>query len=154
MGRWYHSEYTSCPHCNAQQEDAAHLLHCPDVGRFSPFRSEVNKLTQWLGASHTDPDLARVLQNYLLQRGKEALSLAQYLPQEFRPFAFEGWDRLMLGQVSGQLRHIQYSHLLNAKSVMSVDDWISVLSASCYILLMVSGSNAFDALSGGNCFYN
>ena len=58
------------------------------------------------------------------------------------------------GSFPVHLGHIQYSHLLNAKSVMSVDDWISVLSASCYILLMVSGSNAFDALSGGNCFYN
>ena len=129
MGRWFNSEHTSCPNCNAPQEDAAHLLHCPDAGRFSLFRSEVNKLEQWLSMNHTDPDLARILPTYLLRRGAEQLSSAAYLPQDFRPFAFEqdliGWEKLMLGQISGQLRKIQYSHLLNAESIMSVDDWMS-----------------------------
>lgn len=129
MGRWYNSEFTSCPNCNVKQEDAAHLLHCSDAGRYSLFRSEVNKLTQWLGMSHTDPDLARILPQYLLQRGQETLSAVDHLPQEYRHFAFEqdliGWDRFLLGQVSGQLRLIQYSHLLNSRSIMSVDDWLS-----------------------------
>ena len=61
MGRWYGTDYTLCPNCNAPEEDAAHLLHCPDTGRFGLFPSEVNQLTEWMGMSHTDPDLARIL---------------------------------------------------------------------------------------------
>ena len=32
---------------------------------------------------------------------------------------------MMLGQVSGQLRQLQYHHLLNAQSIMAVDDWLT-----------------------------
>jgi hypothetical protein len=37
MGRWFGSEHTSCPNRNTPDEDAAHLLHCRDPGRFSLF---------------------------------------------------------------------------------------------------------------------
>lgn len=130
MGRWFGSEHTSCPNCNAPKEDAAHLLHCPDAGRFSLFRSEVNKLENWLSMHHTDPDLARILPPYILGRGDKTLFEQDYLPQDLKPFAFEqdliGWDNFMLGLVSGQLQKVQYSHLLNSSTVMSVDDWMSV----------------------------
>eukprot|EP00956_Cyclotella_meneghiniana_P033717 scaffold98469_cov63-Cyclotella_meneghiniana.AAC.14 len=129
MGRWFGSEHTSCPNCNALQEDAAHLLHCPDAGRFSLFQTEVNKLEDWLCMHHTDPDLARILPPYILRRGEASLSDTKCLPQDLRHFAFEqdliGWDKLMLGQISGQLRKIQYAHLLNLPSIMSVDDLMS-----------------------------
>jgi hypothetical protein len=51
MGRWYGSEHTSCPNCDKPDEDAAHLLHCQDTGRFSLFQSEANKLAGF--SSHT-----------------------------------------------------------------------------------------------------
>ena len=129
MGWWFGSEHTSCPNCNAPQEDAAHHLHCPDAGRFSLFQTEVNKLEDWLCMHHIDPYLARILPPYILWWGEASLSDTKCLPQDLRPFAFEqdliGWDKLMLGQISGQLRKIQYAHLLNSPSIMSVDDWMS-----------------------------
>lgn len=129
MGRWFGSQHTSCPNCHMPQEDASHLLHCPDAGRFSLFRSEVNKLEEWLSLHHTDPELARVFPQYLLRRGELQFSEIEHLPAELRPFAFEqdliGWDKFMLGQISGQLRKLQYTHLLTSSSIMSVDDWMS-----------------------------
>jgi len=129
MGRWFGSEHTSCPNCNSPQEEASHLLHCPDAGRFSLFRTEVKKLEEWLCKHHTDPDLARILPPYLLRRGAVSLSDTPGLSQSLRPFAFEqdlmGWDHFMLGLISGQLRKIQYAHLIVSPSVMSVDDWMS-----------------------------
>jgi hypothetical protein len=58
MGRWYGSEHTSCPNCDKPDEDAAHLLHCQDTGRFSLVsfgRRPTNWLAGWLAGfiSHT-----------------------------------------------------------------------------------------------------
>lgn len=129
MGRWFGSEHTSCPNCQTKQEDANHLLHCPDAGRFSLFRTEVKKLEEWLCKSHTDPELSRILPLYILRRGESNLSEIQYLSRDLQPFAFEqdliGWDNFMIGQISGQLRQYQYVHLLNSPSIMSVDDWMA-----------------------------
>jgi hypothetical protein len=74
MGRWFGSEHTSCPNCGAEDEDLAHLLHCTNPGRFACFREEVKKLAEWMQSSHTDPDLARMIPKYLLQRGSVTLS--------------------------------------------------------------------------------
>eukprot|EP00956_Cyclotella_meneghiniana_P045868 scaffold388458_cov96-Cyclotella_meneghiniana.AAC.1 len=32
MRRWFGSEHTQCPNCGKEDEDAQHLLHCPDPG--------------------------------------------------------------------------------------------------------------------------
>ena len=109
MGRWFGSEHISCPNCNAPDEDAAHLLHCRDPGRFGLFRSEVNKIAAWLRQSHTDPTLATILTDYILSRGTRRLN-ALDLPSRFHRFAFSqdmiGWDNFMLGKVSLLLRPI------------------------------------------------
>jgi hypothetical protein len=90
---------------------------------------EVNKLEDWMSQRHTDPDLARAIIPYILRRGQVRLSDTKFLAPDLRGFAFEqdliGWDKLMLGQISGQLRNIQYTYLLNSPSIMSVDDWLS-----------------------------
>jgi hypothetical protein len=57
-----------------EDEDSAHLMHCQDSCRFGLFREEVNKLAEWLQSSHMDPDLARVLLIYLMNRGAVSMS--------------------------------------------------------------------------------
>ena len=69
MQRWFGDEITHCPNCGAANENAAHLLHCPDTGRFSLYRQEVTSLQGWLNQDHTHPELARVLPQYILGRG-------------------------------------------------------------------------------------
>lgn len=129
MGRWFNSEHTSCPNCGLEDEDSSHLMHCGDAGRFGLFREEVNKLTAWLQSSHTDPDLARILPIYLLNRGTVSMSSIEGLPREFLRFASSqdiiGWDNFLLGMVSMHLRPIQYSYLLTSPSMLNVDDWMS-----------------------------
>lgn len=128
MGRWFGSEHTSCPNCNAPDEDAAHLLHCRDAGRFALFRSEVEKIVSWLQQSHTDPELAAVLIAYLRGRGRTTLCSIRRVPAELRAFAFAqdqiGWDNFMMGMISYHIRAVQYSHLLGSSSLLTVDDWM------------------------------
>jgi hypothetical protein len=127
MGKWFGSEHTSCPNCDMPDEDAAHLLHCRDPGRFSLFQSEVNKLAARLRQSHTDPTLATILTDYILSRGTRRLNVLD-LPSKFHRFAFSqdmiGWDNFMLGKMSLFLQSIQYSHLLCSPSMLTVDDWM------------------------------
>jgi hypothetical protein len=129
MGRWFGSEHTSCPNCGAEDEDSAHLLHCTDPGRFACFHEEVKKLAEWMQSSHTDPDLARMIPKYLLQRGSVTLSSMAGRSREIMRFAslqdIIGWDNLLLGMVSMHIRPIQYSHLLASASILNVDDWMS-----------------------------
>jgi hypothetical protein len=61
MQHWFGDKITHCPNCGGAHEDAAHLLHCPDTGRFSLFRQEVKSLHKWLEQDHTHPELARLL---------------------------------------------------------------------------------------------
>jgi hypothetical protein len=128
MGRWFGSEHTSCPNCGVEDEDSAHLMHCPDSGRFGCFREEVKKLTAWLQSSHTDPDLACIIPSYLLNRGSKTLSSMAGRSREIMRFAASqdmiGWDNFLLGMVSMHIRPIQYSHLLASASMMNVDDWM------------------------------
>lgn len=128
MGRWYGSEYTSCPNCGAEDEDAAHLLHCADAGRYALYRSEVEKVVSWLQQSHTDPKLASVLIAYLQGRGSKDLSSMPRLSVHLQQFAFAqdliGWDNFMLGMISSHLRAIQHSHLIGSSSLLTVEDWL------------------------------
>ena len=141
MGRWFGSEQTSCPNCGMEDEDSAHLMHCQDSGRFGLFREEVNKLLAWLQSSHMDPDLARVLLIYLMNRGAVSMSSIDGLPREFLRFALSqdiiGWDNFLLGMVSMYLRPIQYSHLLISSSMLTIG-WLNSLG-NYFILPMASG---------------
>jgi hypothetical protein len=91
------------------------------------FCSEVNKLAQWLQQSHTDPTLAIILVEYTLARGDKKLC-DMSLRQEFHKFAYTqdlfGWDQYMLGKISKHIRPIQYRHLLESPSMLTVDDWM------------------------------
>lgn len=128
MGRWYGAEHTSCPNCNAPDEDAAHLLHCRDAGRYALYRSEVEKGVSWLQQGHTDPQLASILTAYLHGRGSKQLSSMPRLSVHLQKFAFAqdliGWDNFMLGMISSHLRAVQHSHMIGAPSVLTADDWM------------------------------
>eukprot|EP00956_Cyclotella_meneghiniana_P039093 scaffold165487_cov70-Cyclotella_meneghiniana.AAC.5 len=101
MGRWFGSEHTECPNCGRPDEDAAHLMHCTDSGRYGFFRREVNELVEWLQQSHTDPTLAVILPTYILSRGATNM-FTMDLPSDYHRFAFTqdqiGWDNFMLGK--------------------------------------------------------
>lgn len=73
MGRWFGSEATQCPNCDAEQEDSHHLLHCPDSGRSSYFREECQALQGWLLQEHTAPTLGVALGEYIARRGSITL---------------------------------------------------------------------------------
>eukprot|EP00956_Cyclotella_meneghiniana_P025077 scaffold51495_cov38-Cyclotella_meneghiniana.AAC.3 len=131
MRRWFGSEHTQCPNCGKEDEDAQHLMHCPDPGRYALFREEVNKLTVWLEMNHTDPILAKIISRYVRSRGSTRLADFHDVPPEYYKFVYEqqliGWDNFMLGIITSTLRPLQHGHLLGSSSLLTVDDWLTQL---------------------------
>eukprot|EP00956_Cyclotella_meneghiniana_P022163 scaffold41439_cov51-Cyclotella_meneghiniana.AAC.1 len=131
MRRWFGSEHTQCPNCGTKDEDAQHLMHCPDPGRYALFREEVNKLTVRLEMNHTDPILAKIISRYVMTRGSTRLADFHDVPPEYYKFVYEqqliGWDNFMLGIITSTLRPLQHCHLLGSSSLLTVDDWLTQL---------------------------
>lgn len=151
MGRWFGSDVTSCPNCGAEDEDSAHLLHCPDAGRYGLLRAEVDELSSWMQSTHTDPDLARCLKAYILARGQKSFSSLPCLPVAFRPMAYEqdliGWDNFMEGKISGRIRAIQHGHLLSSPSVLTASDWLTTFITKILHITITHGQWIYRNIS-------
>ena len=129
MGRWFGSEVTCCPNCHAPDEDALHLLHCPDHGRQDLFRSEVESLHSWLRDPHTHPSLATMIHSYISHQGSRPMAdFAPCDPVLQRLASSQdvlGWDNFMEGKLSVYFASIQRDHLLLSPSCMVAEDWMS-----------------------------
>jgi hypothetical protein len=127
MGRWFGSTGTCCPNCLRPDEDAAHLLHCPDPGRFALLREELRELDEWMQKSHTHPSLAHAVSNYIFHRGAVKFRDTPGLPLQLYKLAEEqdliGWDHFMEGKLSSRFREIQLDFLLSSPSMMTSFDW-------------------------------
>jgi hypothetical protein len=123
MQRWFGNEITHCPKCGSANEDAAHLLHCPDTGRFSLFRQEVKSLQGWLEQDHTHPELARLLPQYILGRGAVKFASLPIMSVDILRLAHHqdliGWDNFMEGKILHFFAPVQHVHLLSASSLMT-----------------------------------
>eukprot|EP00956_Cyclotella_meneghiniana_P007581 scaffold10213_cov100-Cyclotella_meneghiniana.AAC.2 len=109
MRRWFGSEHSQCPNCGKEDEDAQHLMHCPDPGRYALFREEVQKLTVWLEMNHTDPILAKIISRYVMTRGSSRLADFHDVPPEYYKFVYEqqliGWDNFLLADKQAIAHH-------------------------------------------------
>lgn len=127
MQRWFGDDITNCPNCGVPGENAAHLLHCPDAGRFGLFRQEVISLQAWLEQSHTHPELARLLPQYILGRGAVKFASLPIHSVDILRLAHQqdtiGWDSFMEGKISHHFSTVQYSHLRTADSMLTSYDW-------------------------------
>ena len=130
MGRWFGSEITQCPNCEAAQEDSAHLLHCPDPGRSSYFREECQHLQSWLLQEHTDPVLGAALGEYIASRGSITLrqALGRSSDRQLLRLADQqdviGWDNMMEGKIALLLRDYQGAYLTTSSSMLTSSDWV------------------------------
>jgi hypothetical protein len=127
MQRWFGDEITHCPNCGTSNENAAHLLHCPDTGRFSLFRQEVKSLQGWLDQDHTHPELARLLPQYILGRGAVKFASLPIHSVDVLRLAHQqdliGWDNFMEGKISNMFAVVQHGHLCNASRLLTSFDW-------------------------------
>jgi hypothetical protein len=127
MGRWFGSTVTCCPNCHHPDEDAAHLLHCPDPGRFALLREELRELDEWMQKSHTHPSLAHAVSHYIFHCGAVKFRNTPGLPLELYKLAEEqdliGWDNFMEGKLSSRFREVQLDFLLSSPSMMTSFDW-------------------------------
>jgi hypothetical protein len=127
MQRWFGDEITHCPNCGMANENAAHLMHCLDTGRFSLFRQEVKSLQGWLDQDHTHPELARVLPQYILGRGAVKFASLPIHSVDILRLAHQqdliGWDNFMEGKISNLFAVVQHCHLRNASSLLTSFDW-------------------------------
>jgi hypothetical protein len=127
MGRWFGSTVTCCPNCLQPDEDSAHLLHCPDPGRFALLREELRALEEWMHKTYTHPFLAHAISHYIFHRGAVKFRNVPGLPRELYKLAEEqdliGWDQFMEGKISSRLREIQLDFLLSCPTMMTSFDW-------------------------------
>lgn len=134
MGRWFGSAVTCCPNCLQPDEDAAHLLHCPDPGRFALLRDELRGLEDWMQKSYTHPSLAHAVSHYVFHRGAVKFQDIPGLPFELRRLAEEqdliGWENFMEGKISWRFREIQLDYLLGTPSMMTAFDWTAKFISS------------------------
>lgn len=127
MQRWFGDDITHCPNCGVANENAAHLLHCPDAGRFCLFRQEVSALKIWLQLDHTHPELARLLPQYILGRGAVKFAPLPIQSVNILRLAHQqetiGWDNFMEGKISHFFSSVQHDHPLKTSSIMTSFDW-------------------------------
>jgi hypothetical protein len=127
MQRWFGDEITHCPNCGTADENAAHLLHCPDTRRFSLFRQEVKSLQGRLDQEHTHPELARLLPQYILGHSVVKFASLPIHSVDILRLAHQqdliGWDNFMEGKISHLFAVVQHVHLLGVSSIMTSFDW-------------------------------
>ena len=130
MGRWFGSDATSCPNCEEDQEEASHLLHCPDPGRSAFFRDECKVVHAWLMEAHTDPVLGSALSEYLVSRGTRTLASIVSPTRDAALLRLAhmqdtiGWDNMLEGKVTLHLKEYQRVHLATSSSMLTADDWL------------------------------
>lgn len=130
MGRWFGSEATQCPNCKEDKETSQHLLHCPDAGRSAFFRDEVKTLQSWPASNHADPSLGAALSEYIAGRGSATLASIVTPTRDVALLRLAhsqdliGWDHMMEGKVTTQLRDYQHAHLLPSASMLTTEDWM------------------------------
>ena len=130
MGRWFDSEVTCCPNCLAPHEDASHLiLHCPDTGRLSLFRTELQELQSWLLQPHTHPGIASMLYSYIYDNGRTSMASVAPSDRQLQRLTNSqdviGWDHFMKGKLSIYFQEVQREHLLSSPSMMTALDWMT-----------------------------
>jgi hypothetical protein len=127
MQQWFGDDITHCLNCGVANENAAHLLHCPDAGRFSLFRQEALALKSWLQLDHTHPELVRLIPEYILGRGAVEFSSLPIHSVDILRLAHQrdliGWDHFMEGKITYHFAVVQHSHLSNGSNIMTSFDW-------------------------------
>ena len=126
MGRWFGSEVTCCPNCHAPDETARHLLHCPDSGRQSLLRSDLQSLHSWMREPHTHPGLADMVYSYIFDQGKQPMVASASTRTLYRLAVAQdviGWDNFMEGKVSLLFHDLQQEHLIGSSSRLTASDW-------------------------------
>eukprot|EP00978_Attheya_sp_CCMP212_P032088 scaffold123677_cov34-Attheya_sp.AAC.3 len=63
MHRWKFWSHSKCPRCEQTNEDAAHIIQCPDVNPL--WQTAVEPLTTWMANSLTPPDVSAVILEFL-----------------------------------------------------------------------------------------
>ena len=123
---------TTCPSCKTCVEDCAHIARCEEKGRTAAFKESVAHMGYWLKENHTRRELAALLVEYTLGRGKKkCVECARGKPPELMAFAKSqdliGWRRFMEGMVSKHLVDEQRNYLGYIGSRRCADKWIQGL---------------------------
>ena len=78
--QWGRTDDSRCPDCNRLGEDAAHLMECPNSHRRALLGEQVRKLETWMAAHSTEPELARLVAEYLRGGGRRKFA-RMYVPR-------------------------------------------------------------------------
>jgi len=100
-----------CPCCGHMDKSNAHLIRCPNPGRWQVFQTSVDSLLDWMETTHGDISLIECLKTYLFAHGEGSMvSIAAPFP-DLSQWAMEldmlGWDSLLEGRIGKEILSIQ-----------------------------------------------
>lgn len=116
-----------CPCCGQSFETSSHITRCPNPGRRKLFHHTVDKLLDWMEATHSDVHLVECLEQYFLQHGEGSmLEIARPYPHLLewsKQHDILGWDNFLEGRVAKTLFSLQHNSLIKKKSRMHIKTW-------------------------------
>jgi hypothetical protein len=126
--RWFGSEDNMCPSCLAIEERAEHLCQCQDPARHRLLETNTDELVCWMSNNdNTHPDIIRWVESYILGHGRSQVWL-ENCPCSIQELVASqnqiGWRNFMEGRISTQFYHIQFCHLIRARTNMTASSWV------------------------------
>ena len=101
--QWGRTDDSRCPDCNRLGEDAAHLMECPNSHRRALLGEQVRKLETWMASHSTEPELARLVAEYLRGGGRRKFA-RMYVPRGLKELGRTqdriGWRNFTEGKIS------------------------------------------------------
>ena len=92
-----------CPSCGGRNETTSHITRCPEEGRTVMFRKSVAEIVDWLEQRKTDESLTKLIEQYLLGRGKRSMRSVVGADRRFLTLArihdSLGWDNFVEGRI-------------------------------------------------------
>jgi len=128
--KWKYQDDDKCPRCNAS-EDTAHVIQCQAEGANEVWSESMAKLTTYLVASRTHPDLQRALLKNLSRWRRGLLPCDDFQEAEVKQAtqsqSLIGWKNLLEGLLSKQWHQVQQRHYNSLRGRKSAKRWIKGL---------------------------
>ena len=149
MVQWRMSDDSRCPDCNGLGEDAAHLMVCPNRQRRQLLEEQIRKLEDWMESHYTDPELGRMVGQYLRGRSRRKFASLSCNSRQLLILAktqdMIGWRNFTEGKLTRYFRVVQKRYLSHAGASLTVDSWLKAFISK--LMEMTHGMWIFRCIS-------
>ena len=104
-----------CPNCGVSPEPSSHIYSCRDEGRSDLFQQSVDKISSWMAAQRTDPELMNILSVYLRSRGERSMLSCCSSTSRYRQLAIIqdrlGFRNMLEGRIPCLLYNVRADYI-------------------------------------------